>query len=195
MRIWTLISICDYCDSMITQISNIDLSSQPSRHFAHALARNNIVPPSSRQIKFVDAQRFDLPLLQNRRWIRFLPLACLCYIVQVCSDKRVTRDGMAEKAEKPGKMFFRADDTNIAPKERFNLMSINRIIGFFRLWPVLSPSADHRYLFLFFFFRIFAVSLFLSPFFLRCVTNRIHHKPRAGRRGLAAGRARMLILI
>lgn len=121
----TPILICDYYDSMITQISNIDLSSQPSRHFAHALARNNIVPPSDRQIKFVDAQRFDLPLLQNRRWIRFLPLACLCYIVQVCSDKRVTGDGMAEKTERPGKTFFpRADDTNIAPKERFDLMSL-----------------------------------------------------------------------
>lgn len=55
------ISDCDYYDSMITRISNIDLSSQPSRHFVRALARNNIVPPSDRQIKFVDVLRFDLP--------------------------------------------------------------------------------------------------------------------------------------
>jgi len=56
------ISARDYYDSMITRISNIDLSSQPSRHFARALAQNNIVPPSDRQIKFVDVLRFDLPL-------------------------------------------------------------------------------------------------------------------------------------
>lgn len=54
---------CDYYDSMITRISNIDLSSCNPRgtSLARVSARNNIVLPSDRQIKFVDAQRFDLP--------------------------------------------------------------------------------------------------------------------------------------
>lgn len=185
---------------MITQISNIDLSSQPSRHFAHALARNNIVPPSDRQIKFVDAQRFDLPLLQNRRWIRFLPLACLCYIVQVCSDKRVTGDGMAEKTERPGKTFFSASaaQTNIPPKERFDLMSLIALWDFSTLTSSFSAIRQSSRYSLRVLFFLYLRSLFLSLlffFFLRCATNRIHHKPRVGRRGLAAGRARMLILV
>lgn len=176
------ISACDYYDSMITRISNIDLSLQPSRHFARALARNNIVPPSDRQIKFVDVLRFDLPLSQNRRWIRFLPLACLCYIVpgicSVRSDKRVTGDGKRRKVEKPEKnIFLWIGDTSI-PKGMFRFNDfVNRIRGF-DFDPFIHQSSLYLSLSLSLFFVFSRSFPLLFFFFLHCAANRGRHKPR-----------------
>lgn len=72
----------------------------------------------------------------------------------------MTGDGKAGKAERPEKTFFCEQTTRVSRKERFDLMSINRIEGFdFDLFffhpPIVAVPP-----FFFSYFRGLSLSLF-----------------------------------